>query len=118
LQRRADGYIPDADGKWELTGGRMEFGEKPEETVMRECLEEIGCEVRILRLVPHIQSNMWERSDGTTAQALVMCYEVEIIKGEPKPIDPKVAEVEWFSADEISSVDILPGIEKFIEAIK
>jgi len=118
LQQRADGYIPDADGKWELTGGRMEFGEKPEDTIIRECLEEIGCQVRILRLVPHVQSNMWERSDGSTAQALVICYEVEIIKGEPKAIDKKVAQVKWFSQNEIKELNILPGILEFIKAIQ
>jgi len=33
---------------WELPGGRMEFGEKPEETLKREVKEETGLEVEML----------------------------------------------------------------------
>ncbi len=38
-------------GKWELPGGRVEAGEQPEDTVVRELREELGLECSVTRLV-------------------------------------------------------------------
>src|SRR5207302_1207058 len=39
--RRAPG-VSGLDGKWELPGGKIEFGETPEQTIVREIREELG----------------------------------------------------------------------------
>lgn len=36
---------------WDLPGGKMEYGEKPEETVVREVKEETGLDVAVGRLL-------------------------------------------------------------------
>lgn len=38
------------EGYWEFPGGKCEPGESPEDATVRECLEEIGIEVRLVRL--------------------------------------------------------------------
>ena len=38
------------DGFWGLPGGSVDVGETPDETVRRECLEELGCSVKDARL--------------------------------------------------------------------
>ena len=117
LRKRLDPLIPEADEKWELPGGRVEYGENPEETAKREFIEEVGCEIRIKKLIPFAQSSVWARTDSKEQQVIVLCYEAEIINGTPSVQDKKVAEVAWFSKEEILSLDILRGINKFIELV-
>ena len=117
LQKRLDPLIPEANEKWEFPGGRIEYGENPEETAIREFREEVGCEIKIKKLIPLIQSSVWARSDNKEQQAIIICYEAEIISGVPSAQDRKVAEVGWFSRDELKSLDTLRGINKFIALV-
>ena len=116
LQKRVDPKIIGADGKWEFPGGRVDYGEDPAETARRECKEEVGCEIKITRLLPLVRSKVWQRTEGNEQHVLVVCYEAEWLSGEPVPEDPMVSEAGWFSQDEIASLDILEGIAEFIEA--
>ncbi|MFA5961896.1 MAG: NUDIX domain-containing protein [Parcubacteria group bacterium] len=118
LQRRVDPLIPSADGKWEFPGGRIDYGESPEEAIKRECMEEIGCEIEIVRLIPCVQSTIWPRSDGDSQHVLVFCYKAKLKKGTPVPGDKKVSEVKWFSNEEINTVDTLSGIKEFVKLSK
>lgn len=43
---------------WQLPGGGVEFGEKPEETLHREIKEEIGAEIKIITLLPKIYTRL------------------------------------------------------------
>jgi len=118
LQKRADPLIPDADGKWEFPGGVVEFGELPEEAVLRECQEEIGCTIKVIRLLPYLHTRIWERTDGETVQAFVSCFEARLRDGIPRPSDKKVSEVGWYEKEEVMELDTLPGIKEFVELMK
>ena len=117
LQKRLDPLIPEANEKWEFPGGRIEYGENPEETVKREFVEEVGCDIKIKKLIPLVQSSVWARSDSKEQQAIIICYEAEIISGAPSAQDQKVAEVAWFSREELKGLDTLRGINKFIDLV-
>jgi 8-oxo-dGTP diphosphatase len=114
LQQRLDPLIPDAHEKWEFPGGRIDYGESPEDTVIRECQEEIGCQIKINKLSPKVQSSVWGRADSKEQHVIILCYEAEIINGTPTPMDKKVSEVRWFFEDEIVGLDLLRGIREFI----
>ncbi|MEK7186965.1 MAG: NUDIX domain-containing protein [Patescibacteria group bacterium] len=115
LQKRLDPLVLDAHEKWEFPGGRVDYGENPEDAIRRECREEIGCEIKIKRLMPSIQSAVWTRTDDKEQHAIIVCYEAELIGGDPRPLDKKVAEVKWFTRAEISRIDTLKGIKEYVE---
>jgi 8-oxo-dGTP diphosphatase len=47
VRQRPQGSV--YQGYWEFPGGKLEPGETPEQAVVRECIEEIGLRVRVLR---------------------------------------------------------------------
>lgn len=51
-------------GYWEFPGGKVEPGETPEQTTVRECLEETGLRVKILAaraVIEHVYPHGWVR---------------------------------------------------------
>jgi len=110
LQKRADPEPAWAYGKWELPGGGVEFGESPEDTVVREVKEEIGCTVDIVRLIPHIQSKLIPGDVGAQRHILIICYECRL-RGQqnPTPTDAEVSEIKWCTVDEARGLDTLEG---------
>ena len=99
LTRRAD------NGLWCVPGGTMEAGESVEECCRREVLEETGLEVRLKRLVG-VYSNRDQLviyPDGNKAQIVVLSFEAEIIRGEPRLSD-EVTDWGFFGLSEIRSM--------------
>ena len=108
--RHAPGVVG-LDGKWELPGGKIEFGETPDQTVVREIREEIGIEINPLRLLPYLHTNVWEY-EHAVQQVVLAGYECELKEGiEPTPS----ADVRWFDIDAIDFSTTLPGTKEFIE---
>lgn len=114
LQRRIDPHIPEADGRWELPGGKIRFHEGPADAAVRECREETGCEAEVVGLIPYVHTNQWARDDSTTFQVFVLAYLARYVSGEPVPSDVKVAEVRWCTVDEVRAFSCLPGIQEVI----
>lgn len=117
IQKRNDLTIPDAHSKWEFPGGGVEYGESPEQTLRRECKEEIGCEVKIERLLPRVYTNYWKKSDGSSFQVILVCYLCSIVAGTPLPSNDEVSEIRWCAPDEVMQLPMLPGNAEFIKLL-
>ncbi len=119
LARRHQPSLPEAHLKWELPGGRVEFGESPEEAIEREIREELGIDIEVDHLLPHVQSNIYHRANGTTIHTVVLAFESVLPRGSqnPKPNDPAVSEVRWIALPDLPKYDTLPGTERFIESL-
>ncbi len=95
--KRNQPQYPQSHGKWNLLGGRIEFGETPEEAIVREMKEESGLDVEVIKLVPQIFTRYHNNSDGKFIQILPCSYYCKIVGGElhDPPQDPGVSELKF-----------------------
>lgn len=120
LARRHQPSSPQAHLKWELPGGKVDFLETPDEAVVRELREELNIVVRPLRLLPHLQSNIYHKLDETTVHSIVAAFECVLASGSPspKPDLTSVTRVRWVPLDDLGKYDLLPGTQEFVECLK
>jgi len=79
---------------FDIPGGRLEFGEKPEEAVVREVAEETGLKVKPLKV---FEAWTFTKEDF---QLFGVNYLCELVGGEVK-LSPEHNDANWYSYDEI-----------------
>jgi len=108
--RRAPG-VPGLDGKWELPGGKVEFGETPEHAIVREIEEELGLKIVPIRLLPYLHTNIWEY-EHAVQHVVLACYECEV--GGGISLSTREEDARWFHVNQIDFNLTLPGTREFI----
>jgi ADP-ribose pyrophosphatase YjhB (NUDIX family) len=102
LQRRND------NGRWCLPGGHLEPGESAEEACAREVAEEMGLQVRVIRLIgiyttPH---RIIAYADGNRYQIVALSFEAEVTGGELRLSD-ETTEFGYFTPAETETLDLM-----------
>jgi 8-oxo-dGTP diphosphatase len=83
-------------GFWNLPGGFMEYGESPDECIVRELREEIGVDATVKRLL-----GVYDRQSAHHPYHLIaFVYLCEISSYDLEPDPDEIAEVGWFGIDE------------------
>lgn len=113
MGKRNQPSYPNSHGKWNLLGGRIEYGETPEEAVVREIKEECGLDVEVVSMVPRVFTRFHTKSDGTRLQILPVSYLCKVIGGElHDPVqDPGVSELKFFEYDSIDPKELIEETE-------
>jgi 8-oxo-dGTP pyrophosphatase MutT (NUDIX family) len=97
-------------GEWELPGGKMDPGEQPEATVIRELMEELGFEVRVDKLISaHMLGGI--RTHDEINGVLILIYSCQLIAkaGEFETEgEAGTAQYQKFPLEEISQLNTLP----------
>jgi 8-oxo-dGTP diphosphatase len=112
--RRKKEDMKQAHNKWEFPGGKVDFGEHPEQTAVRETKEETGYDVKIDYIIPKLISSKWISSKREGHQILI-CYVCSLLGGKMIIPDHGVSEIKWFNIDNFpKDSDCLPGTIDFL----
>lgn len=104
--------IEEHDGKWELPGGGLDFGEKPLEALSREIKEEMGLEILEVKNTPCYFTVM-KSTIGDYYYSNVF-YEVKLSNLNFTPSDA-CKTIKFVTGEEVVNMNILPGIREFIK---
>ena len=108
-QRKKDGHLA---GYWEFPGGKVEAGEDPERTVVRECLEEIGVEL-IVDDILDVTFHSYPAKD-----VLLLFYACRMAD-EAQPIrNLEVADHRWVRPRELRGYELPPPDERVIAKLE
>ena len=110
--KRVDKYAP-YNGKWQLPGGGVEFGEIPKDALQREIREELDVEVTDIKLIPYIDTRVRD-----TWQGFFFSYHCRLTN--PNAIihlNEEASEYRWFTREELD-YDTFPIFEGCVEIIQ
>lgn len=119
---RKSAHDPDQAGKWEVPGGRMDFGEDIDAHLRREVIEEVGVDVtpgepfyvwqwRLLRPGPD-----GDRDIQIVAVARICsCSDARTFHGN-RVADDFLADSVWEPLDSLRNLDWIPNMQPVVAA--
>ncbi len=102
---------PELAGLWEFPGGKVESGETEFEALIRECREEIGVSITPQRFLGEV-SNPYGRGSVRLWSAVLSDCE----GGSPVALEH--LELRWLAAQDLTSVEWLPGNRQFEAVVR
>ena len=100
-------------GQWEFPGGKVEVGETPQQSLVREIKEELETDIKVGDLIDTIEY------DYPTFHLSMDCFWCEVIDGELKLLEAETAK--WLTKETLYDVKWLPEditlIDKIISSL-
>lgn len=115
IDQRFNDALEEVNGLWEVPGGKLEFGETPEQGIAREVFEETGYRVNVKRIVPYTDVGVLEYPEKTQ-YTVVLYYFCELEEGEHAEVkDHKIKKYEWILPEELDNYKFMFGNRRAIE---
>ncbi|MBP1933241.1 8-oxo-dGTP diphosphatase MutT [Ammoniphilus resinae] len=86
---------------WEFPGGKIETGEKPEDTLVREIQEELGCVIEVYEKIEDINH------EYPFAIIHLITFKTKVVDGIPQAKEH--AKIEWVPLEKLSLLEWAPA---------
>lgn len=97
---------------WQLPGGGIEFGETPEQAIIREMQEELSVEIKSLQLINQIFIEM--RGDWQGLFLSYICTPAQ--ENFTITLNHESSDYRWFTRAEIRKLSLFPKNKEIIQA--
>ncbi len=102
--------------KWQFPGGELKFKESLEKALKRELKEELGVEVKIIKFIPKVFEIRREEDNFHGLFFVFLCH---LLNDSQKIVlNNEASKFGWFTKEEISNLDSLPGTKEIINLIQ
>ena len=109
IDRRIGDELDTVNDLWEVPGGKLEFGETPEQAIEREILEEIGYKVKAKKLIPCTDVGTLDYPDKEQ-HTVVFYYICELLDEEGLEVhDHKIGGFKWVKPEELDDYEFMFG---------
>lgn len=104
---------PPGAGVWSLPGGLVEVGETLEEAALRELMEEVGVEARIVDFNRHVQ-RIDRDDEGRVRHHFVVASFVGAWTGGEATTGPEAGEVRWVNPRDLGELPTTPHLGRIL----
>jgi 8-oxo-dGTP diphosphatase len=108
LKRAKDDFLPESIGKWECPGGRLDEGEKPNEQILREVLEETGLKCKTIRELPFMSM----KTNEIDSNCFIFLLEAV---NEKVKLSEEHSEFKWLKANEVRDLKMVKFASLLLE---
>jgi 8-oxo-dGTP diphosphatase len=107
---------PPAEGRWSIPGGVVHLGESLETALHREVMEELGVEIRILKMGRVLDRIERDAQGKVFYHFVIVDYVCDIPSGVPRA-DSDAAAVGLFRLEDLETLDMTEGTAQVIREV-
>ena len=104
---------PPEAGRWTIPGGRIRVGERIDDALKREILEETGIEIEVKRLVEVAEKVVRDDNDRIQYHYIILDYLCEFVSGKINA-SSDAEEVRTVNMEDIDELDLIDGTKEVI----